>query len=71
MSKNLTKSHVMSAFNVADDLDAVGKFWPLLIVKPRGVRNARVDQGVLPQVDDITDHSKISASIKLPEISPA
>ena len=71
MNEKLTKSHVMSAFNVADDLDAVGKFWPLLIVKPRGIRNARVDQGVLPQVDDITDHSKISASIKLPELSPA
>ena len=71
MNEQLTKSHLMSAFNVADDVDAVGKFWPLLIVKPRGVQNARVDQGVLPQVDDITDHSKISASIQLPAISPA
>ncbi len=38
----------MLAFNVADDLDVVGKFRPLLIDKPRGVGNARVDPGVLP-----------------------
>ena len=61
----------METFNVADDLAVGRKSCNLFIAQPRGGGNTRVDQGVLPYVDDITDHSKISASIKLPEISPA